>query len=61
MEQKHKRKRNGIIGTLSMILALLLFVGLFAHIFDEQEEPKDNTSGEVEVEDIELLPEDIIF
>ena len=55
------KKRITIISFFVFVLILMLFIGLFTRGVGKKAHPFEDESGDVEVEEIKLLPDLIVF
>ena len=61
MEQKNKKTRNGVIEIVLLLLIVTLGVGVFMQMETMRKSLEESTAQEIEVEEIELSPQGIIF
>ena len=61
MEQKNKKTRNGVIEIVLLLLIVTLGVGVFMQMETLRKSLEESTAQEIEVEEIELSPQGIIF
>lgn len=61
MEQKNKKTRNGVIEIVLLLLIVTLGVGVFMQMETIRKSLEESTAQEIEVEEIELSPQGIIF
>ena len=61
MEQKNKKTRNGVMEIVLLLLIVTLGVGVFMQMETIRKSLEESTAQEIEVEEIELSPQGIIF
>ena len=61
MEQKNKKTRNGVLEIVLLLLIVTLGVGVFMQMETMRKSLEESTAQEIEVEEIELSPQGIIF
>ena len=61
MEQKNKKTRNGVIEIVLLLLIVTLGVGVFMQMETIRKSLEESIAQEIEVEEIELYPQGIIF
>jgi len=61
MGQKNKKTRNGVIEIVLLLLIVTLGVGVFMQMETMRKSLEESIAQEIEVEEIELSPQGIIF